>query len=72
MDDNKTELLTELTKKLNRYLRQESTVYFKMEKMYKTNPLDKRPELYSEAKFLDDQITSLQNEIKSLKKELEV
>ena len=56
--------LVDLKKKLERYLRQESTVYFKIEKLARKNLTDSA--LESRAKFLNNEITKLQEEIKQL------
>ena len=61
--------LKQLKRKLNRYLKQESTLYFKMEKLIRQN-LDINPEMESKAKFFNKEITQLQKEIKELQEDM--
>ena len=61
----KESYLKSLKRKLNSYLRHESTVYFKMEERLKKN-LSTDVVLESKASFYDTEITKLQKEIKEL------
>lgn len=66
---DKTTRIKQLKKKLNRYLKQESTLYFKIEKLNKQN-LKPDPEMKSKARFFNTEITNLQNEIKELQEDM--
>ncbi len=61
----KESYLKSLKRKLNSYLRHESTVYFKIEERLKHN-LSTDAVLESKANFYDIEITKLQKEIKEL------